>query len=186
MAVFLAQNPWHAETKNIYFFVNVRINYKWYAWNDKNPIIIIGSEKKKNKFDLKFDQSCGENTKKLNIICVCLSRELCTVLATDKRHYKPIRHSYSGIHANTPDIAIPTNSRPLKSWRSLQKKYILFFYKTPIEFILTLLISNALFFLSPMNEREFFKAQLQFMLLNNMISHRSFQHILLDLKLNQK
>lgn len=50
--------------QNICFFVNVRINYKWYAWNDKNPIIIIGSEKKKNKFDLKFDQSCGENTKK--------------------------------------------------------------------------------------------------------------------------
>lgn len=111
-------------------------------------LLSLDPKRKKNKFDLKFDQSCGENTKKLNIICVCLSRELCTVLATDKRHYKPIRHSYSGIHANTPDIAIPTNSRPLKSWRSLQKKNILFFYKTPIEFILTLLISNALFFLS--------------------------------------
>lgn len=121
--------------------------------------------------------------KKWNIMCVCLSRELCTVLATDKRHYKPIQHSCE-IHANTPDIAIPTDSRPLKSWRSLYKN-ILFFYKTPIEFILTLLILNALF-PYPMNERKFFKAQLQFMLLNNMISHRSFLHSLLDLKLNQK
>lgn len=144
-------------------------------------LLSLDPKRKKNKFDLKFDQSCGENTgKKLNIMCVFLSRDLCTVLATDKRHYKPIQHSYSGIHANTPDIAIPTNSRPLKSWHSLQKKNHFILLQNSNRIYSHSPYLKRTFFLSPMNEREFFKAQLQFMLLNNMISHRSFQHILLD------